>query len=81
MIRRIWLPITEQKCTASKCRNTAPCARRDVAQDQGRPRVDFSVPVAYGPAECAGPKWAKHIDPALAVKPEPKRKVRDWIGQ
>lgn len=57
-----------------------PCARRDVAQDQGRPRADFSVSIGYGPAECMGPMWRKHIPHSQAVKPVEQQKAKEWIG-
>lgn len=81
MNRAIWLPITEAKCSASACSMPQPCARRDIAQDQGRPRADYSQPIGYGPAECMGPTWVKFIPHAQAVKPVEKKEAREWIGR
>ena len=80
MNRPIWLELSEPKCTASRCSMPTPCARRDVAQDKGRPRADFSVSIGYGPAECMGPMWRKHIPLSQAVKPVQERQAKEWIG-
>lgn len=78
-MRQLWLAPTEAKCTGSACRHPVPCARRDIPQDKGRPRADFSQPIGYV-AECCAPMFYKHVPYSAAVKPAEPQKAREWIG-